>query len=565
MADDANLTDTAPQPTRTQAPEPLPYPGAVVQGRDHATFTLYAPGKGRASVIGSFNDWDPRAHPMEEIAPGLWSTRLRLDPGEHHYQFHVDDKSIGDPYARRLAPGSDDPPHAVLYLGEKPRYTWRNDSWDRPKLTDTIIYELHVADFSDEGTFNAVTERLSYFQDLGVNAIELMPVAESELEDGWGYQPNYFFACRRKYGTPEDLKRLIDEAHGAGIAVLLDIVLGHSGHQHPFNQLYEFVDSPWYGRGIGEENRYGLPSFDYRKPPTQAFMRDVQRYWLDEFHIDGLRYDYARTIGIDGDDGLPRLVRDAREARGDAWLIAEYLPEDPSIIPRCGFDAAWRLQVSHGLKGLARKPDSPRESFEAIVHGLNPRTHGYGAASQVINYLENHDENRLIHDLEAEGWKPDAARRRAAMIGTALLTAPGVPLIYQGQELGAATSPKPNERNPMLWHEADTEAGRGMFNHYARLIRLRREHPALRCEHFKLEAVHQDERWVAYHRWSDDGDKVTVALNCSEDTRRVSFGLPQPARWTDVIGQREVRANEHGQVELELKPHEAAVLLPADE
>ena len=184
--------------------------GAVDTGDGRIMFTLFAPRKGRVALVGNFNGWNADANLLTQVSDGLWSIEKHLDPGAHYYQYLIDGTKICDPYAREVLwpPGgasNPEPPQAVLRVGAAP-YQWRSDGWQRPAFRDLIIYETHVADFTPEGTFAAMTGRLDYIRDLGVNAIEMMPVTEDTFDEEWGYQPTYFFAVNHDYGTADDLK-----------------------------------------------------------------------------------------------------------------------------------------------------------------------------------------------------------------------------------------------------------------------------------------------------------------------------------------------------------------------
>lgn len=553
------------QPT-TSAP-PAPGPHAADEGP--ITFTLYAPDKQHAALVGSFNNWDADADPMKSIGDGLWTLSKELPAGEHRYRFVVDDRTITDPYAREVAPDDDgdedDAPAAVVRVGDKP-FEWKHDGWQRPGFADLVIYELHIADFTAEGTFEAARQRLDHVEALGVNAIQLMPVNETQLTEGWGYQPTHYFAPRQAYGSPDDLRRFVDDCHRRGIAVILDLVIAHSGPSCPLNQLYDYDQSPWYGEGIGGQNHYGLPTFDHRKPPTQAFAHDVQRYWFDAYHVDGFRYDYAINIGFDGDNGLPRLARDARAARADAYLIGEYLPEDPKRTGATELNAAWHVRSSFALKCLAMQRDHQGYgwgTFEETVKAFDPGHEGYDQAHHMINYIESHDEQRLVHEIRDAGASGDAARRRLALAATLLLTAPGVPMVYHGQEFGEAAHLGINERIPLRWDLLATTGGKGLRDYYAQLIDLRRRHPALRAEGFRFAAVHNDEKWLVLHRWNDEGDEVVAAMNFGDAARTINVPLPKAGAWRDVLRDRLVERGEDEHVGIELQPSEAAILVPA--
>jgi 1,4-alpha-glucan branching enzyme len=215
-------------------------PGAIDHEGNWVSFALYAPQKKSVHVIGSFNDWDRGQYPLEQREPGSWITAFQLDRGTHRYQFVIDDELvICDPYARQLAPGPEkgEQPSAIVEVGAEP-YHWEHDGWLRHSFHDLILYEMHIGDFTEKGTFAAAMEKLDHLADLGVSAIELMPVYEASEGDYWGYQPTFLLAPRRSYGSPEDFCRFVDAAHAHDIAVLLDMVLAHTGHEHPFNRMY---------------------------------------------------------------------------------------------------------------------------------------------------------------------------------------------------------------------------------------------------------------------------------------------------------------------------------------
>lgn len=539
-------------------------PGATEQGNGEVAFAVWAPGKESVHLIGDFNGWNRAADRMHRTDSDLWVCTKALKPGRYRYQFLIDGQLvICDPYARAVEhPGPGQVPQAVLEIG-KPPFAWKNDSWQRPPFCDLVIYELHIADFTPAATFRGVTDRLDYLRGLGINAIELLPVTEGDSETDWGYKPVNYFATRCRYGTSDDLKQLVDEAHGRGIAILLDVVFSHTSHEHPFNRMYPYEKSPWYGEGIGGANEFGLPTFDHRRPVVQAFFKDVQDYWLQEFHVDGFRYDYAINVGVDGDKGLPFLARQARIVRPHAYLVAEYLPEDPKHVGAVEFDAAWHVRSCYALKALVMQGEYriyDGRNFEETIQALDPQHEDYEKASHMINYIESHDEERLVLELRQAGLPGDPARRRLALAATILFTAPGVPLVYHGQEFGETAPLSKNERNPLRWELLSTEGGQGLFNHYQRLCQLRREHPALRDEGYNLDASHNDDRWMVFHRWNDAGDVVVVAANFSDDARTVPVVFPERGRWHEVFRGRNLDVHQDRQ-DYELEPNSAAIFV----
>src|SRR5262245_54190731 len=200
-------------PRVAAAPEGIQH-GAHDWGDGVVTFALWAPWKSSVHLIGDFNNWDMQADPLAVDESGLWWVEKRLEPGIYGYQFVIDgETTTGDPYARALRWAEGSPrPHALIEVGATP-YAWGDDGFGIKPLNQLVIYELHVGDFSPEGTFEGVTQRLDYLAGLGVDAIELMPIKEFPGDRSWGYNPAYFFAPESAYGSADDLKRLIDAAH----------------------------------------------------------------------------------------------------------------------------------------------------------------------------------------------------------------------------------------------------------------------------------------------------------------------------------------------------------------
>ena len=547
-------------------------PGVTDHGDGWLTFALFAPGKQSVALIGEFNNWDRLADPLQATDAGLWWIKKQFEPGTYTYQFAVDEEIvICDPYATLLAEGAEQgPPRAVVEVGREP-YRWRHDTGAGLAFNDLIIYELHVGDFSPEGNFQGIINRLDYLQDLGVNTLELMPVFEfSGTEYTWGYNPAYFFAVEKSYGRPDDLRRLVDEAHGRNMAIILDLVLAHTAQRHPFNQIYRYEDSPWYGAGLGEVNQFGFPTFDYTKEPAQVFARDVQAYWLQEFRVDGFRYDYMNGIGYRDDQGIPFLVRSVREIKPSAHLIGEFSPENPGAVAASNLSGAWHVMASYALKALLREGEFNGvnwDDFGGALTVLEPWQRGYQAASNVINYLESHDEQRVMIDIQAAGIDENGARYKSALGASVLFTMPGQPMLYHGQEWGEATQ-RTLDPNPIDWGRLETEGGRGLFEHYCRLAHLRQEHPALRSENYSLDAMDPEQKTVVYHRWNDEGDEVVVAVNFLPIKQTLDVPFPRPGGWREVLSGSTVKVSLADGEEaaavlpLELEPSSAAIFVP---
>jgi len=550
---------------KTDGQPQLPMPGAI-DSDGNVTFALYAPAKTSVHLVGDFNDWKPDADPMTQVTEGLWTVEKELSMGAFAYQFLIDgDLAICDPYARYVEEDPGDRPRKAIVKPKQDPYGWQHDQWQRPRFQDLLIYEMHIADSTPQRDFREAVERLGYVSDLGINAIELMPVFGIHENKGWGYTPTFLFAPNEDYGPPDELRWLIDEAHGKGLAVVLDMVLAHTGQKHPFNQMYPYDQSPWYGSTPGGGNEYGLPQLDYSKPATRAFVKDVLEYWLKEYHVDGFRFDYVKSIGVTADGyGVPTLTWAARQARPDAYLIGEHLPEDPGLMLMAEMDGAWHVRFSYALKALLCQRGIGGytwDDFEGAVRTLDPGHEGYGdRPTCMVNYLESHDEERVILEVKQAGFDEDMARRKSALGATVLFTVVGEPMLYHGQTMGQDT-PKNMDHNFIDWADLGTPGGSGLHDHYKGLAQLRRERDALRTTNIAIDAVMPDRKSVVYHRWNDAGDEVVVIANFSPDDHRLPVPMPSEGNWREFFSGEEAKLA--GTVELEVEHWAAKVLLKA--
>ena len=289
------------------------------------TFYLTAPFKPAVALVGDFNGWDPRAHPMQTDGRGLFWVTVRLS-GPTHYRFVVTMDGSGkqvvvaDPYAREVWWDAAGP---KAFFAVEPPYAWRDlgssgTAWRKPSLRDLTIYELCVRDFSvrgqggraQYGRFVDVVDRLDHLARLGVNAIELMPISEFPGDSSWGYNPVFYMAPKWLYGRPKELKALVDAAHQRGIAVILDMVFNHAWADHPYYRMYPplFTSdgkplpdlNPFFHHPEnGHAKCWGGVDWDHVAAYTLAYMQDVVRFWLEEYHVDGFRFDWVGGVEWD--------------------------------------------------------------------------------------------------------------------------------------------------------------------------------------------------------------------------------------------------------------------------
>jgi maltooligosyltrehalose trehalohydrolase len=508
--------------------------GARVDGAS-TTFRLWAPGARTVALAIGRDGTDRRA--MSRDDEGWYQATLAdAGPGTR-YAYRIDDElSVPDPASRCNPDGV----HAASMVVDPGSYRWRT-AWQGRPWHEAVVYELHVGTFTDAGTYAAVADRFDHLLALGVTAIELMPVAAFAGQRGWGYDGVLPFAPHAAYGTPDDLKRLVDDAHARGLMVLLDVVYNHFGPEGNYLHRYapQFFNpahaTPW-GAAINFDGPHNAN--------VREFFIHNALYWLDEFRFDGLRLDAVHAIV---DDTTPYFVDElaarVRERFGDrhVHLVLENDRNEARRLHRdergrpLGADAQWNDDFHHALHVLitgerdgyyADYTERPLDHFgRALAEGFiwqgQPSPFRGGQArgepsaalppTAFVTFAQNHDQtgNRAlgerIHTLA------DPARLRTAI--AAMLAAPSIPMVYMGEEFAASA--------PFLFFcdygpELADAVARGRREEFAAFGELRPEdvpdpnaiETFIRCKLDWSEAVHgtgrdmlqQYRHWLARRR-----------------------------------------------------------------
>jgi 1,4-alpha-glucan branching enzyme len=533
-------------------------------------FKLFAPYNEETALIGEWNNW--QRIPMQKDDKGWWHVSVPLADGQYKYKFSLKSKSyfmmdqmveVADPRAAALT--QEFPESAIVAVRNGRRvvstYQWKNDDKPLPPNDALVIYEMHVGDFSGgpgddkdgkpKGRFQNVIDKLDYLVSLGINAIELMPCNEFPFERSWGYNPRSIFAVENDYGTPDDLCRLVDECHGRGIRVIHDGVYNHSEENAPLTKIdYTY----WYHKENPDEpfNRFG-PKFNYEFCdeklgvwPARQHVRDAILFWIDNFHIDGVRFD--ATYLIKHFNFLGWLHSEIfQHIKGKPfYTIAENIPQDPSIAgPNGPLDAAWhehfRQQLMSTVLETSVEGRDPM-SMDGLVQAMDPDQDGFSGAFNVVNYLDNHDSERVMWQLSTVAKRFDKPAFRRNRLGAALLlTSPGIPMIYMGQEFGES-APKTTDWQRIDWSLLQNQNNADLMHYYAGLIYLRKTNRALQGNTF--EAISKDkERCIfAFKRWDDGGGVVVVVANLKDSfAGDVQVGnWPGDGKWHEFINNYDV-------------------------
>jgi 1,4-alpha-glucan branching enzyme len=537
----------------------IPYNGGV-------TFRVWAPFASDVQVQGDFNSWKPGAHLFSE-GNGYWSVDLDGATVGQQYNYLVTNATSGtvltrvDPYSRAFKTRGG----PSLIAPSDTQYP--ETSYTIPAWNEMVIYELHIGTFVlDEtlpqpgGTFASAATKLDYLKDLGINAIEIMAAGEFETDTSWGYNPAYIFAIEEQYGGPDGFRAFVGEAHKRGIAVIMDVVYNHLGY--PAGDMWQF--DGWSQNGYGgiyfyndwrSTTPWGNSRFDYGRPEVRNYILDNARRWLQQRFADGLRWDatgWIRNVygnnndpGNDLPDGWSLMQAiNAEIKQSQPWKISiaedmqgnEWLTKNTSI-GGAGFDAQWEAQFVHAIRSAIITPDDSARSIPAVRDAIS---HGYNDdAFERVVYTESHDEDANGQSrVPEEIWPGNASSyfsKKRSTLGAALVfTAPGIPMIFQGQEF--LENGYFSDTNAIDWTKQQTFSG--ILTMYRDMIRLRRNwfNNTAGLKGQSLNAFHLNDaaKVVAFHRWDrgGPGDDVIVVINMANQAyNSYSIGFPRGGFW----------------------------------
>lgn len=530
-----------------QAPLPANVrPGINYPGVNEATLVLQAPGKKTVYVVGDFNDWKllPE-YQLKQDGEFFWITLSDLEKGkEYAFQYVVDGTIyIADPYADKVLDPWNDPyispavypdlkPYptgkaegivSVLQTGQTP-YQWQVTEFRKPDRNQLMVYEMHIRDFTAEHSFSAAKDKLSYLKQLGINAIELMPVNEFEGNSSWGYNPSFYFAVDKYYGAKNELRAFVDECHQQGMAVIIDLVLNHSFGQSPFYLLYRdadgtpSADNPWYNKESNIPNKdlqWGY-DFNHQSTYTRALVDSVAGFWMKEYKVDGFRYDFTKGFSNTSQDtwankydteriaNLKRISSEIWKRNSDAYVIIEHLTDGTTEEKELGEAGImlWRNMNYAYCESAMGWPDN--SNFSGLYGGTSNMP-----VNSLMGYMESHDEERT--SFKAWKWGTESIKgggtsanpvndnnlenrvKQLATNAAFFFTVPGPKMIWQFGELGYDYSINSNsdgtvvddggayrtDPKPLRWDYFENTTRKGLYDTYSKLIDLRTSYPEL--------------------------------------------------------------------------------------
>lgn len=527
-----------------------------------AAFRVWAPHADAVYVCGTFNQWSGDAHPMLREDGGMWYAEIAEAVVGHEYRYRIVSGEHEwmriDPYARQVTSSVG---NAVVH---DPHFDWAGDDFHLPPINELVIYELHLGTFHDQedgrsDKFAEAVMKLDHLKRLGVNAIEVMPLAQFAGHLSWGYNPSCVFAVESNYGGPAGFKRFVKAVHQAGMGVILDVVYNHFGPTD--------LDL-WQFDGWSENNRGGIYFYndwraetpwgsarpDYGRNEVRQFIRDNALMWLEDYHVDGLRLDmtlFMRSVRGDGDPGgdLPDgwsliqwINREVRQRFPGRVTIAEDLQNDdrltkPESQGGAGFTAQWGARFVHPVRAAVIASQDEHRSLDGVRGALEGRYNG--DPFQRVIYSESHDEvangkSRVASEIDPHDPDSWFAQKRTTLAAALVLTAPGVPMLFQGQEF--LEDGWFQDSDPLDWNKSEEFSG---------LVRMYRDLIHLRLNRFGstrgltgsgLNTFHQNQadNVLAFHRWHQGGagDDVVVVVNLSHSAREnYRLGFPATGVW----------------------------------
>jgi 1,4-alpha-glucan branching enzyme len=435
-----------------------------------------------------------------------------------------------------------------------------------PPWNELVIYEMHIGTFNDTasnapGTFDDIIPKFPYLRDLGINAIEIMPVAEFAMDFSWGYNPAQPFSVEAALGGPQGLYRFVKAAHAQGIAVLIDVVYNHFGPGDLDLWRFDGWSDADHGGGIyfydndRAQTPWGATRPDYGRPEVRQYIRDNALFWLNKYRLDGLRFDsvinirnrYGRNNDAAGDLpdgwGLLQWINDEIRAQ-QPWkiTIAEDLQNNDWITREtsrggAGFGSQWDAGFVHPIRDTIIAASDNDRDLSAVAAAL--RYGGNDDTARRIVYTESHDEVANGHArVPEEIWPGNAgswfSRKRSTLGAALVFCAPGIPMIFQGQEF--LEDKYFQDTVPLDWTKLTTHAGIHLL--YRDLIRLRRnwfnQTRGLSGHHVNVHHVNNADKVLALHRWDGGGpgdDVVVVANFGNRAYSSYTLGFPRPGLW----------------------------------
>ncbi|WP_347839183.1 alpha-amylase family glycosyl hydrolase [uncultured Draconibacterium sp.] len=553
-----------------------------------AALVLWAPLKTYVYVIGDFNNWEKSDdYLMNKDGNFFWIDITNLTEGqEYAFQYSIDGNiTIADPYAEKiLDPWNDKYIDEAVYPNLKAypegktegtvsvlqtaqsEYQWEIEDFEMPANEKLIIYELLIRDFTSEHTYASVIEQLDYLEDLNINVLELMPVNEFDANSSWGYNPTFYFAPDKYYGPKNELKRLVDECHKRGIAVVIDMVLNHSWGGSPFVEMYidDMENNPWYN--VTSPNpvfSWGY-DFNHESDATKALVDSVNSFWLNEYNVDGFRFDFTKGFTNTPGDGsgydqpriniLKRMATEIWKRNSDALVILEHFASNTEEMTLADF----------GMMVWGNKNHAYGENlmgYGASLYDAVAENRGW-EKPHLVTYMESHDEERLIYKSVNFGATNGdyntknlaTALERQKLNALFFIPLPGPKMIWQFGELGYDYSINycPNgsisddcrtAEKPLVWDYTNDTQRTELFQVMAKLNELKQTYEEFAPTETEYALANQ----TKWYKLSKNGKHVVGIGNFDLEEKEIAITFPEAGKYYEFFSGDSVVFNSASQ------------------
>jgi glycosidase len=557
------------------------------------TLVVHAPGKNNIAVIGDFNNWtETVAHQMNKTPDGnkFWIRLTGLTSGqEYGFQYKIDNSLIvGDAYAEKvLDPWNDGfiptttypslKPYPTgktsgivsIFQTNKPAFAWQVPNFTRPNKKNLIIYEMLIRDFTAAKTYTSIKDTISYLKRLGINCLQLMPIMEFDGNLSWGYNPSYFFAPDKFYGTETAFKQLVDECHKNGIAVVLDIAMNHATGANPLAAMYwdaansrPAANNPWFNTTARHPFNV-FNDFNHESAVTQEYTARVIRHWLTNYKIDGFRWDLSKgftQLNSGSDVGLwsnydanrvalwKRYYDSMMAVSPNSYCILEHFAANSEENELSNYGMLLWGNLNHAFREAA-KGNSGGSDFSSIYHTVRSWSQPH-----LIGYAESHDEDRIVFDAVNNGRTvagynirdTTIALKRAEMAAAFLAMVPGPKMIWQWGELGYHFSINRcvdgtinNDcrlaEKPLFWNEKFNINRAKLYDVYAKLFALRNNPAYINAFTTNTGGFNNSAGFVKQLGTLDPSLRINVFGNFDVVATTVNIPFPTNGMWFDVL------------------------------
>ncbi len=522
--------------------------GINVTSTSGVRLQLYAPNKDFVFAIGDFNNWQLDLNYLMNRTPDgstYWLDIPNLSPGtEYRFQYYINMEGmrVADVYADKILDGWNDNwipettyPNLIDYPNgltsepvsvfrtDPPVFNWTDQSFVRPAKTKLVVYELLVRDFLEDRTYTSLTDSLDYLENLGVTAIQLMPINEFEGNDSWGYNPSFYFAPDKAYGSAEALKTFVNEAHNRGIAVIMDIALNHSFGQNPMVRMYfdqsagqygqPTLENPWFNPTPKHDFNVGY-DFNHESLQTKNFTKRVLTHWLENYHIDGYRFDLSK--GFTQNYTLGNIGAWGAYDQSRINILTDYYNHMQTVEPGCyGIlehfaDNSEEIVLSNN--GMMLWGNLNHEYMEGSMGYSSNfswgsyQNRGWNNA-HLITYAESHDEERMMYKNLLYGASSgsynitnlNTALKRQELAHCLLIPIPGPKMIWQFGELGydysintcsdgvTISTDCRTSSKPVRWDYWDNQNRKHLYKVTAALNNLKKNEPIFSTTNFNID------------------------------------------------------------------------------